>query len=221
MPTPAATNAPPQAQPQASAVQDEATGFEAQAGGHSATRHAQGIDPTTPQSLTPASIKAAPVRPQRGGLLTQLEDLDAVEVAKPKDETEATLPPEAIDEAAFAKALELFVATQVGDRKMLGTVLLTGHHTFEMNMWRCTVVSDINRIELERNRDELVAYLRAETGNRTLQLEIVVDKTLAPKVMADRPLTAEERLQKAMQLNPHFRTLVERLKLRISYDNKG
>jgi hypothetical protein len=39
--------------------------------------------------------------------------------------------------------------------------------------------------------------------------------------MADRPLTAEERLQKAMQLNPHFRTLIERLKLRISYDNKG
>jgi hypothetical protein len=161
------------------------------------------------------------MRPQRVGLLTQLEDLDAVEVAKPKDETEAALPPEVIDEAAFSKALEQFVATQVGDRKMLGTVLQTGHHTFHVNIWRCTVVSDINRIELERNRDELVAYLRAHTGNRTLQLDIVVDRTLAPKVMADRPLTADERLQKAMQLNPHFRTLVERLKLRISYDNKG
>lgn len=176
-------------------------------------QHAQAPDPVQPKTLTPAPVSPGTKRPS---LAMKLDDLDHLEDDEP-EAPEVELAPQPIDPEAFGTALKYFIENNIGDRRMLGTTLLTAQHSFDINRWVCTVHGEVLRYDLEAARDELVGYLRQQLTNPTLILEVVVDTSIQPPDNPDKPLTAQEKLMAMLDKNPDLGLLIQQFGLQIIY----
>ena len=88
--------------------------------------------------------------------------------------------------------------------------------TISGGIWIQKVGSNLQKMQLEQEKQLLLNFIREQTHNFTMKLEIQLDENMAP-AKANLPFSASDRLKFMAEQNPIVNLLVEKFNGQIHY----
>lgn len=103
-------------------------------------------------------------------------------------------------------------------RKSLQVIYKTAPYRFDNNYVILQVESDFARAQVQSNRDEFLEFIRMQTQNPTILLNIVVVERKVDEAEKLKYMKEDEKKQYLEEKNPVFKIFQQRFKTAIRYD---
>ncbi|RMG23985.1 MAG: hypothetical protein D6730_13390 [Bacteroidetes bacterium] len=122
-----------------------------------------------------------------------------------------------LDKQQFEAALNTYIEQLKASNKMnLASGLQASKSSFRHNEWTLSLGSEIFKNMLERERENLLLFLREKLQIPDLYVRLQIDESLQQS-REHKPYTQEEKLKEMARKNPSVKKLQEIFKTRIIY----